>query len=69
MNDDHDPARAADPARRRALARAVAAGGAALLAGCDRLSTSDWFPRVLATGEKLSARVAPTSPRRGGCAT
>jgi DMSO/TMAO reductase YedYZ molybdopterin-dependent catalytic subunit len=48
-----------DAARRRTLARALAAAGAALLAGCDRLSMSDWFPRVLSAGEKLSARVAP----------
>jgi DMSO/TMAO reductase YedYZ molybdopterin-dependent catalytic subunit len=48
-----------DGARRRALGRAAAALGATLLAGCDRLSMSEWFPRVLSAGEKLSARVAP----------
>jgi DMSO/TMAO reductase YedYZ molybdopterin-dependent catalytic subunit len=45
--------------RRRMFARLAAAAGAALLTGCDRLSNSEWFPRVLQAGEKLSARVAP----------
>ena len=53
------PLRAHDASRRRLLARTFAAAGAAVLAGCDRLTNSDWFPKVLATGEKLSARVAP----------
>jgi DMSO/TMAO reductase YedYZ molybdopterin-dependent catalytic subunit len=42
--------------RRRFLVRLLAAGGAALLAGCDRLSHSDWFPRLLQNGEALSRR-------------
>jgi DMSO/TMAO reductase YedYZ molybdopterin-dependent catalytic subunit len=44
----------ARPARRRFLARTAAAAGALLLAGCDALSRSEWFPRVLGAGEKLS---------------
>jgi DMSO/TMAO reductase YedYZ molybdopterin-dependent catalytic subunit len=47
------------PARRRVLARTLAAAGAVVLAGCDRLNSSEWFPKVLQVGEKLSARVAP----------
>ena len=45
-----------DTARRRLFARAFAAAGAVVLAGCDRLTQSDWFGKVLETGEKLSAR-------------
>lgn len=40
--------------RRMMLARALGAAAAALLAGCDRLSNSVWFPQVLRTGERLS---------------
>ena len=43
------------PDRRRFFARILAASGAFLLAGCDRLSQSKWFPQLLAQGEKLSA--------------
>ena len=43
------------PPRRRFLARAVAAAGTVFLAGCQKLSESDWFPKVLSAGEKLSA--------------
>ena len=41
-------------ARRRLLSRALGAGSALLLAGCDRLSDTTWFPKVLATGEALN---------------
>jgi DMSO/TMAO reductase YedYZ molybdopterin-dependent catalytic subunit len=40
--------------RRRFLARALGATGALLLSGCERLSQSEWFPKVLATGERIS---------------
>ena len=40
--------------RRRFLARALGATGALFLAGCERLSESQWFPKVLAAGERLS---------------
>jgi DMSO/TMAO reductase YedYZ molybdopterin-dependent catalytic subunit len=43
-----------EPGRRRFLARAIAAGGGLLLAGCDRLSETEWFPKLLGTGEKLT---------------
>ena len=43
------------PPRRRFLARAAAAAGTLFLAGCQKLSESDWFPKVLSAGEKLSA--------------
>ncbi len=45
----------ARPPRRRFLGRAAAAGGALLLSGCDALSRSAWFPRLLGSGESLSA--------------
>jgi len=41
-------------ARRRFLARAVASLGAFTLAGCDRLSQSEWLPKVLDSAEKLN---------------
>ncbi len=44
--------------RRRFLARALAAATAPLLAGCERLSESAWFPKVLAIGEKASDAVS-----------
>ncbi|HSN21926.1 MAG TPA: molybdopterin-binding protein [Usitatibacter sp.] len=43
-------------ARRRFLARALAGAGALLLAGCDRLSRSRWFPPVLESAESLTYR-------------
>jgi DMSO/TMAO reductase YedYZ molybdopterin-dependent catalytic subunit len=46
-----------DRTRRRLLGRAAAAAGAVLLAGCDRLAATDWFPKVLGLGEKVSERV------------
>ncbi len=45
-------------ARRRFLGRVAASLGAVGVAGCDRLSQSDWFPRVLGSAEKLNQRVA-----------
>jgi DMSO/TMAO reductase YedYZ molybdopterin-dependent catalytic subunit len=51
--------------RRRFFMRAFAAGGAMALAGCQRLSTSDWFPKVLALGEKASdAALHLVAPRK-----
>src|SRR3569833_4026928 len=40
--------------RRRFLLRALAAGGTLLLSGCDRLSHSAWFTRMLDGAEKLT---------------
>ena len=40
--------------RRRFFTRIAAGGAALVLAGCDRLSKSDWFPKILQGGEKLS---------------
>ena len=42
------------PRRRRFLARIAGAAATLAAAGCDRLSQSPWFPRVLDVGEKLS---------------
>jgi DMSO/TMAO reductase YedYZ molybdopterin-dependent catalytic subunit len=41
--------------RRRFFRRAAAVAGTMLLTGCQRLSESEWFPKVLSAGEKLSA--------------
>jgi DMSO/TMAO reductase YedYZ molybdopterin-dependent catalytic subunit len=40
--------------RRLFLRQALTALGGALLAGCDRLSESRWFPKVLGAGEHLN---------------
>ena len=45
-------------ARRRFLGRMIAAFGAFGVAGCDRLSQTDWFPKVLGSAEHLNDRVA-----------
>jgi DMSO/TMAO reductase YedYZ molybdopterin-dependent catalytic subunit len=44
-------------ARRRLLSRMLGGGGALLLAGCDRMTDSAWFPKVLATAETLNRSV------------
>ena len=44
-------------ARRRFLARLAASAAALGVAGCDRLSQSEWFPKLLGSAEKLNARV------------
>ena len=44
-----------ETARRRFFARTLAAAGALALAGCERLSKSDWFPQILGAGEKASS--------------
>jgi DMSO/TMAO reductase YedYZ molybdopterin-dependent catalytic subunit len=40
--------------RRRFFRRALAAGGTLLLSGCDQLSRSEWFTKVLGSAEKLT---------------
>ena len=45
-------------ARRRFLARTIGAAGTLLVAGCERLSQSEWFPKVLGVGETASAAVS-----------
>jgi len=42
--------------RRRFLARLLAGAGAILLSGCDKLSNSETFTKVLNTGESLSRK-------------
>jgi DMSO/TMAO reductase YedYZ molybdopterin-dependent catalytic subunit len=43
--------------RRSLLARVFAGACAMALAGCDKLSESTWFPKVLGVGEKATYRV------------
>ena len=43
--------------RRRFLRASAAAAGALALAGCEKLSHSEWFPRVLGAGERLNRKV------------
>ena len=40
--------------RRHFLARSIATASALTLSGCDALSRTEWFPKVLATAESLS---------------
>jgi DMSO/TMAO reductase YedYZ molybdopterin-dependent catalytic subunit len=49
MND------AGTPSRRRFFARLAGGAAAVALAGCQKLSQSEWFPKVLGVGERLSA--------------
>src|SRR4029453_8804510 len=44
-----------ESSRRRFFVRTLATAGALVLAGCERLSKSDWFPQILAVGEKASS--------------
>ena len=41
--------------RRLFLSRALGTAAALMMAGCDRLSRTDWFPKVLDTAERLSS--------------
>src|SRR3954463_12507535 len=43
-----------EAARRNFLVRSLTVSGAALLAGCDRLSHTEWFPSILQGAEKLT---------------
>ena len=43
-----------DPSKRRVLTGALAAAGSWMLAGCDRLGQTSWFPKLLATSETVS---------------
>jgi len=49
MGDDDSP--------RRVRRNLLAAIGGLLLGGCDALSRTEWFPRILRVGEDLSRRV------------
>ena len=44
----------ASNSRRRFLLRGTSALAALALSGCDALSRSDWFPKLLASAEKLN---------------
>ena len=46
-----------NPTRRRLLLRTFAATGASVLAGCDKLIETVWFPKVLKSGESLSRNI------------
>src|SRR6202022_3029783 len=40
--------------RRRFLVRALAGGSALALAGCEKLSRSEWFPKILESAESVT---------------
>ena len=46
--------------KRQFLRNALAGAGAVLLAGCDKLAHTSWFPKVLASGESISRGVQTT---------
>ena len=55
----------AELSRRRFVTRVLGGAGALALAGCDALSQTEWFPKLLETGEKLSAAAQHLiAPRR-----
>jgi DMSO/TMAO reductase YedYZ molybdopterin-dependent catalytic subunit len=55
----------AELSRRRFVGRALGTLSALSLSGCDALSRSDWFPKVLASGEALNqAAQRLVAPRR-----
>jgi len=45
------------PARRRFFRAAAGAAATVVLAGCEKLSQSEWFPRILGSAEGLNRRV------------
>ena len=57
QREDTSVNRARD-ARRRFLAGTLGAVATSLLCGCQRLSQSEWFPKVLGAGEAASSAVA-----------
>ena len=50
--------------RRRFFVRVGGAAAALALAGCQKLSQSEWFPKVLGLGERLSAAAGALVPRK-----
>jgi len=57
--------RQAELSRRRFFGRALGAAGALVLGGCDALSQTQWFPKLLATGEALNEAMQHLiAPRR-----
>ncbi|HET9762640.1 MAG TPA: molybdopterin-binding protein [Casimicrobiaceae bacterium] len=55
----------ASNSRRRFLLRGTSALAALALSGCDALSRSDWFPKVLATAETVNRKAQRVlAPRR-----
>src|SRR4051794_10521468 len=44
--------------RRRFLARTATAASTLVLAGCNKLSQTEWFPKVLGIGEKITDAAA-----------
>ena len=57
--------RRAELSRRRFLASALGTAGALVLPGCDALSRTDWFPKVLGSAETLTeAAQHVIAPRR-----
>jgi len=51
-------------ARRRVLARGLAAATGLFAAGCTRLTDTEWFPKVLDTAERLNYALARTLGRK-----
>jgi DMSO/TMAO reductase YedYZ molybdopterin-dependent catalytic subunit len=47
-----------DRSRRRFLSGTLGAAGTVALGGCERLSQTEWFPKVLSAGETASSAVA-----------
>jgi len=56
------------PATRRAFLRSLGFVGATFLSGCDALSRTSWFPRILHSAESLNAAVQRTLAPSGALA-
>ena len=48
--------------RRGLMTRLLAGASIVVLGGCERLSQSTWFPKVLGLGEKATYKNAKTRP-------
>ncbi|HZQ59825.1 MAG TPA: molybdopterin-dependent oxidoreductase, partial [Casimicrobiaceae bacterium] len=56
--------RDAVPPRRRFMRHVLGSAGALILAGCDRLSSTEWFPKLLGQAEYLSQGAAKVFARK-----
>jgi len=52
------------PPRRRFMRNVLGSAGALILAGCDRLSSTQWFPKLLSQAEHLSRGAANVLGRK-----
>ena len=56
MRDASNPAKP-NNSKRHFMLSVFAGAGASILAGCDRLNETTWFPKVLSVGESINKGV------------